>query len=246
MLSHETSPLRDPNDFTFIDPANGQRLAYPGNTDLWKWTNIPGFNKSKFAWTSSQTLNANYPPQRAGAVELQLDRDGNTYAELAASQSGTAIYQKIATTPGVAYTVRLSHASQSAATGMDRLQVLIGPQGRERPVEMTRTTSNKAGDRIGETSTVVATRATNTVDSVVGGPRGAGARRRAGAAHAGVLAGRGPVGEGPSGGRGCGHVADRERGGAAGRGPAARHGPAGRDRVRGARGVTDAPYLMSR
>lgn len=44
MLSHETSPLRDPNDFTFIDPANGQRLAYPGNTDLWKWTNIPGFN----------------------------------------------------------------------------------------------------------------------------------------------------------------------------------------------------------
>ena len=73
MLSHETSPLRDPNDFTFIDPANGQRLAYPGNTDLWKWTNIPGFNKSKFAWTSSQTLNANYPPQRAGAVELQLD-----------------------------------------------------------------------------------------------------------------------------------------------------------------------------
>jgi len=26
----------------------------------------------------------------------------------------------------------------------------------------------------------------------------------------------------------------------------ARHGPAGRDRVRGARGVTDAPYLMSR
>lgn len=128
MLSHETSPLRDPNDFTFIDPANGQRLAYPGNTDLWKWTNIPGFNKSKFAWTSSQTLNANYPPQRAGAVELQLDRDGNTYAELAASQSGTAIYQKIATTPGVAYTVRLSHASQSAATGMDRLQVLIGPR----------------------------------------------------------------------------------------------------------------------
>lgn len=127
MLSHETSPLRDPNDFTFIDPANGQRLAYPGNTDLWKWTNIPGFNKSKFAWTSSQTLDANYPPQRAGAVELQLDRDGNTYAELAASQSGTAIYQKIATTPGVAYTVRLSHASQSAATGMDRLQVLIGP-----------------------------------------------------------------------------------------------------------------------
>ena len=45
--------------------------------------------------------------------------------------------------------------------------------------------------------------------------------------------------EGPSGGRGCGHVADRERGGAPGRGPAARDGPAGRDRVRGARGVTD-------
>ncbi|MEQ3086179.1 hypothetical protein AAAY82_11070, partial [Bifidobacterium longum] len=139
--------MRDPNDFTFIDPANGQRLAYPGNTDLWKWTNIPGFNKSKFAWTSSQTLNANYPPQRAGAVELQLDRDGNTYAELAASQSGTAIYQKIATTPGVAYTVRLSHSSQSAATGMDRLQVLIGPQGRARPGELTRPPAHKAGAR---------------------------------------------------------------------------------------------------
>lgn len=36
---------------------------------------------------------------------------------------------------------------------------------------MTRTTSNKAGDRIGETSTVVATRATNTVDSAGGGAR---------------------------------------------------------------------------
>ena len=45
--------------------------------------------------------------------------------------------------------------------------------------------------------------------------------------------------EGPSGGRGCGHVEGRERGGAPGRGPSARHGPAGRDRVRGARGVTD-------
>ena len=159
MLSHETSPLRDPNDFTFIDPANGQRLAYPGNTDLWKWTNIPGFNKSKFAWTSSQTLDANYPPQRAGAVELQLDRDGNTYAELAASQSGTAIYQKIATTPGVAYTVRLSHASQSAATGMDRLQVLIGPPGHETVSPATRVTSNGTG-RIGETDTTITTHAT--------------------------------------------------------------------------------------
>lgn len=34
---------------------------------------------------------------------------------------------------------------------------------------MTWTTSNKAGDRIGETSTVVATCATNTVDSAGAG-----------------------------------------------------------------------------
>lgn len=67
MLSHETSPLRDPNDFTFIDPANGQRLAYPGNTDLWKWTNIPGFNKSKFAWTSSQTPGRELPAPTGGS-----------------------------------------------------------------------------------------------------------------------------------------------------------------------------------
>lgn len=171
MLSHETSSLRDPNDFTFVDPANGQRLAYPGNTSRWNWTNIPGFDRSRFAWTSSQTRDANYPPQRAGAVELQLDRDGNTYAELAASQSGTAIYQRIATTPGVAYTVQLSHASQSADTGTDSLQVLIGPAGREQPVRMTRIASNRAGDRIGETSTTVATRATNTNDSLGGGSR---------------------------------------------------------------------------
>ena len=45
---------------------------------------------------------------------------------------------------------------------------------------------------------------------------------------------------------GLGTVLTHLCGGAAGRGPAARHGPAGRDRVRGARGVTDAPYLMSR
>lgn len=46
-------------------------------------------------------------------------------------------------------------------------------------------------------------------------PGGAGARRRAGAAHAGVLAGRGPVGEGPirrTGMRACGGSRTRRRG----------------------------------
>ncbi len=151
----------DPTDFTFIDPAAGQRLAYPSTLGRQTWKSIPGFDKTRFAWTSTQTNNPNEIAHHAGVVELQLDLDGNTYAELAASQSGTAIYQKIGTTPGVAYRVRLKHTSQSASY-LDSMRVLIGPENDLQPVSMTRTTSNKAGDKIGETSTTIATHATNT------------------------------------------------------------------------------------
>lgn len=152
------------DSFTFIDPQAAQRVAWPSTVGRLEWVSIPGFDASTFGWSSSQETNpANDPPQRAGAVELQMDNNGNQYAEICASQSGTAIYQRIRTTPGAVYTIRLKHASLNDSY-LDRMQVMVGAPGKEKAVTMTRTGGNTAGDRVGERSDVVSTRATNTSD----------------------------------------------------------------------------------
>lgn len=148
------------DSYSFVDPAHGQRLAWPGDTSRWKWVDVPGFDRNLFGWTSSQTDDPSNLPQRAGAVEIQRDLDGNTYGEITASQKNTADYQTIRTTPGVSYTVQLDHASLYN-THVDGMQVLIGPPGSEQPIRMTRVTSNTAGDETGVSDTVIRTTATN-------------------------------------------------------------------------------------
>lgn len=144
-------------DWTSIDPNNGRTLID------WKWYAINGWDKAKFAWSSTQKAGSNIE-QKANAVELQYDAHAdNMYAELCAYEAGTAIYQDLKTVPGTLYKVRLKHASLSSAY-LDKMQVMIGAPGHETPVEMTRTTVNGHGDKLNEKSTTIATKATNSND----------------------------------------------------------------------------------
>ena len=150
------------NAYTSVDPNNGQymRNAKHVDADLASWVDWPGFDQSKFAWKTDQKGGHDQGglKDRANAVELQQDStDGNTYAEMVASETGRTIYQDIATIPGTLYKIRLKHASL-CKDNVDQMQVVINGT----PIEMTRVTANgKAGDKVGEKSTTIATKVTN-------------------------------------------------------------------------------------
>lgn len=147
--------------FTGIDRNRSQWISNGQGDDLAKWSDIPGgLDTTRFGWSSTQTQGA-MSEQRANAVELQKATGETTQmGELCASQKGTAIYQDIATTPGTLYRIELDHASRYRIH-LDQMQVMVGAPGHEQPVEMTRTSSNKYGDKIGEKSTTIATHSTN-------------------------------------------------------------------------------------
>lgn len=147
--------------FTGIDRNRSQWISNGQGGDLAKWSDIPGgLDTTRFGWYSTQTQGA-MSEQRANAVELQKATGETTQmGELCASQKGTAIYQDIATTPGTLYRIELDHASRYRIH-LDQMQVMVGAPGHEWPVEMTRTSSNKYGDKIGEKSTTIATHSTN-------------------------------------------------------------------------------------
>ena len=150
------------NAYTSVDPNNGQymRNAKHVDADLASWVDWPGFDQSKFAWRTDQKGGHDQGglKDRAEAVELQQDStDGNTYAEMVASETGRTIYQNLATIPGTLYKIRLKHASL-CKDNVDQMQVVINGT----PIEMTRVTANgKAGDKVGEKSTTIGTRVTN-------------------------------------------------------------------------------------
>ena len=150
------------NAYTSVDPNNGQymRNAKHVDADLASWVDWPGFDQSKFAWKTDQKGGHDQGglKDRANAVELQQDStDGNTYAEMVASETGRTIYQNLATIPGTLYKIRLKHASL-CKDNVDQMQVVINGT----PIEMTRVTANgKAGDKVGEKSTTIATKVTN-------------------------------------------------------------------------------------
>ena len=76
---------------------------------------------------------------------------------MVASETGRTIYQNLATIPGTLYKIRLKHASL-CKDNVDQMQVVINGT----PIEMTRVTANgKAGDKVGEKSTTIATKVTN-------------------------------------------------------------------------------------
>lgn len=145
--------------FTGIDRNRSQWISNGQGGDLAKWSDIPGgLDTTRFGWSSTQTQGA-MSEQRANAVELQKATGETTQmGELCASQKGTAIYQDIATTPGVVYKWSLKHASRNADQD-DSMQVMIGEPGAEAVQEATRTTSNGT-DKVGEKSTTITTHGT--------------------------------------------------------------------------------------
>lgn len=150
------------NAYTSVDPNNGQYMknAKHSDADLASWVDWPGFDQSKFAWKTDQKGGHDQGglKDRAEAVELQQDSmDGNTYAEMVASEPGRTIYQNLATIPGTLYKIRLKHTSL-CKDNVDQMQVVINGT----PIEMTRVAANgKAGDKVGEKSKTIGTRVTN-------------------------------------------------------------------------------------
>lgn len=149
--------------YTSVDPNNGQYIRNTRHADSdtgTAWVDWDGFDASKFAWRTDQKGGQDQGglKDRANAVELQQDStDGNTYAEMVASETGRTIYQDLATIPGTLYKIRLKHASL-CKDNVDKMQVVINGT----PIEMTRVTANgKAGDKVGEKSTTIATKVTN-------------------------------------------------------------------------------------
>lgn len=148
-------------NWSAVERKSGERFE----PDAGKWVKLDGFDANRFGWDSSETdgPSVGAPNQRrANEVELQLDRNGNIYAELAANQAGTSIRQTIRTVKDVAYTVSLKHASLTDDY-VDRMRVvMIAADGTRTVVPMTRTVSNGHGDKVGEKSDVIATKVTNT------------------------------------------------------------------------------------
>lgn len=143
---------------TFLKSDDGTLWYNMSTTDLSKYGKIgqiPGFDSSRFAWSSTEN---------GSRVELQQDRNTkNTYAEIVAQQDNTSIYQNVSTgNGGVLYKIRLKHASRQSSHA-DRMQVLVGSDtAHATPVEMTRVTSNGHGDKVGGKSTTITTKVSNT------------------------------------------------------------------------------------
>lgn len=150
------------DDWTVVDPINGRYARHIGvDKDL--WAPIPGWDASKFAWKSTQTKGTDWQ-QIAQGVELQKDsKTGNQYAELVAGQAGTAIYQDIATIPGVSYRWELKHASLDR-NHLDGMSVMIGEPGKESAQDATRTTVNGNGDQPGDVGKVISTKVRNKAE----------------------------------------------------------------------------------
>ena len=135
----------------------------------YRWDPLPStFDSGKFAWDSTEAVGTQNGSSQWHTNEVELQRDsrtGNMYGELCAFQANTSIRQYIRTTPGTLYKVRLKHASLSRDY-LDKMQVLIGPAGNERPVRMTRVESQNGLDATGEStaSTTVSTHASNEME----------------------------------------------------------------------------------
>lgn len=150
------------DDWTVVDPINGRYARHIG-IDKDPWAPIPGWDASKFAWKSTQTKGTNWQ-QIAQGVELQKDsKTGNQYAELVAGQAGTALYQDIATIPGVSYRWTLKHASIDR-THLDGMSVMIGEPGKESAQDARRTTVNGNGDQPGDVGKVISTKVRNKAE----------------------------------------------------------------------------------
>lgn len=123
---------------------------------------IPNWNRSSFAWNSTQgdTHYSGGMSCEAGNVELNYDSvRHNQFAELTADQQGTAIYQDVKVTPGTMMTWSLKHSSATSAY-VDKMQVMIGEPYKETAQEATRIASEN-GNKVGEKMTTISTPTTS-------------------------------------------------------------------------------------
>lgn len=123
---------------------------------------IPNWNRSSFAWSSTQgdTHYSGGMSCEAGNVELNYDSvHHNQFAELTADQQGTAIYQDVKVTPGTMMKWSLKHSSATSAY-VDRMQVMIGEPYKETAQEATRIASEN-GNKVGEKMTTISTPTTS-------------------------------------------------------------------------------------
>ena len=123
---------------------------------------IPNWNRSNFAWSSTQgdTHYSGGMSCEAGNVELNYDSvHHNQFAELTANQQGTAIYQDVKVTPGTMMKWSLKHSSTTSAY-VDKMQVMIGEPYKETAQEATRIASEN-GNKVGEKMTTISTPTTS-------------------------------------------------------------------------------------
>lgn len=123
---------------------------------------IPNWNRSNFAWSSTQgdTHHPGGMSCEAGNVELNYDSvHHNQFGELTADQQGTAIYQDVKVTPGTMMKWSLKHSSVTSAY-VDKMQVMIGEPYKETAQEATRIASEN-GNKVGEKMTTISTPTTS-------------------------------------------------------------------------------------
>ena len=155
-------------DYNWWGVSRKDKMVYDPSHET-QWVSLPStFDSDKFAWDSTEVARVQNESSQWHTNEVELQRDsrtGNMYAELCAYQANTSIRQYIRTTPGTLYKVRLKHASLSRDY-LDKMQVLIGPDGNEQPVSMTRVESQNGLDATGEStaSTTVSTHASNEME----------------------------------------------------------------------------------
>lgn len=158
----------DEKDANWWGVSRKDKMVYDQSHEI-QWVSLPStFDSDRFAWDSTEVAGTQNGSSQWHTNEVELQRDsrtGNMYGELCAYQANTSIRQYIRTTPGVLYKVRLKHASLSRDY-LDKMQVLIGPDGNEQPVSMTRVESQNGLDATGEStaSTTVSTHVSNEME----------------------------------------------------------------------------------
>lgn len=150
-----------------VDPTTGWGGFYKDFGGDNKFAPIDNWDRSKFGWDSDQEgMRPDQQPTSHQKLQhcVQLGHANNNngqkvnrYAEIIAETPTGAIYQDIATVPGVMYRWTLKHASASTSHA-DSMAVMIGDPGKETAQEATRTTVNGYGDKLGKVGTTITTR----------------------------------------------------------------------------------------
>lgn len=150
-----------------VDPTTGWGGFYKDFGGDNKFAPIDNWDRSKFGWDSDQEgMRPDQQPTSHQKLQhcVQLGHANNNngqkvnrYAEIIAETPTGAIYQDIATVPGVMYRWTLKHASASTSHA-DSMAVMIGDPGKETAQEATRTTVNGYGDKLGKVGTTITTK----------------------------------------------------------------------------------------